>query len=70
MLAADFFRLDGCQGLVIGVANGHSMAYGCARAFRTLGADLAITYLNGKAALEKWKRKTGSSRGPISERIN
>jgi enoyl-[acyl-carrier protein] reductase I len=49
MLDVDFFRLDGRKGLVIGVANEHSIAYGCARAFRALGADLAITYLNDKA---------------------
>jgi enoyl-[acyl-carrier protein] reductase I len=35
--------------LVVGIANEHSIAYGCARAFRELGADLAITYLNDKA---------------------
>jgi enoyl-[acyl-carrier protein] reductase I len=37
------------KALVIGVANEHSIAYGCARAFRELGADVAITYLNDKA---------------------
>ena len=37
------------KGLVIGIANQHSLAYGCAHAFRTLGAELAITYLNEKA---------------------
>jgi enoyl-[acyl-carrier protein] reductase I len=36
------------KGLVIGIANEHSIAYGCAKAFRMLGADLAITYLNDK----------------------
>ena len=41
--------LKGCKALVIGVANEHSIAYGCAKAFRELGADLAITYLNEKA---------------------
>lgn len=41
--------LRGKRGLVIGIANEHSIAYGCARAFRRLGADLAITYLNEKA---------------------
>ncbi len=41
--------LKGAKALVIGVANEHSIAYGCARAFRELGADLAITYLNDKA---------------------
>ncbi|CAB3784265.1 enoyl-ACP reductase FabI [Paraburkholderia fynbosensis] len=35
--------------LIVGIANDHSIAYGCARAFRELGADLAITYLNDKA---------------------
>src|SRR5437773_685685 len=41
--------LKGAKALVIGVANEHSIAYGCAKAFRELGADLAITYLNEKA---------------------
>jgi enoyl-[acyl-carrier protein] reductase I len=37
------------KALVVGIANDSSIAYGCARAFRELGADLAITYLNEKA---------------------
>ena len=41
--------LKGAKALVVGVANEHSIAYGCARAFRELGADLAITYLNEKS---------------------
>jgi enoyl-[acyl-carrier protein] reductase I len=41
--------LEGKRGLVVGIANEHSIAWGCARAFRALGADLAITYLNEKA---------------------
>ena len=41
--------LDGHKALVVGIANEHSIAYGCARAFRALGAELAITYLNDKA---------------------
>ncbi|HML28655.1 MAG TPA: SDR family oxidoreductase, partial [Hyphomicrobium sp.] len=41
--------LAGKKGLVVGIANEHSIAYGCAKAFRDAGADLAITYLNGKA---------------------
>jgi enoyl-[acyl-carrier protein] reductase I len=49
MIDSDYFNLEGKKGLVIGVANMDSIAYGCARAFRTLGADLAITYLNEKA---------------------
>lgn len=41
--------LAGKKGLVVGIANEHSIAYGCAKAFRSAGADLAITYLNAKA---------------------
>jgi len=41
--------LKGAKALVIGIANEHSIAYGCAHAFHQLGADLAITYLNDKA---------------------
>jgi enoyl-[acyl-carrier protein] reductase I len=41
--------LKGKRALVVGIANEHSIAYGCARAFRELGADVAVTYLNDKA---------------------
>lgn len=41
--------LKGAKALVVGIANEHSIAYGCAKAFRELGADLALTYLNDKA---------------------
>ncbi len=41
--------LRGQKALVVGIANEYSIAHGCARAFRRLGADLAITYLNDKA---------------------
>ena len=37
------------KALVVGVANEHSIAWGCAKAFHELGAQLAITYLNDKA---------------------
>ena len=37
------------KALVVGIANEHSIAYGCASAFHELGAELAITYLNEKA---------------------
>ncbi len=43
------FSLAGTKILVVGVANDSSIAYGCAKAFRAQGADLAITYLNEKA---------------------
>ncbi len=41
--------LTGKKALVAGIANESSIAYGCAKAFREWGADLAITYLNEKA---------------------
>jgi enoyl-[acyl-carrier protein] reductase I len=41
--------LQGKKALVVGIANEHSIAYGCARAFREVGAELAVTYLNEKA---------------------
>jgi enoyl-[acyl-carrier protein] reductase I len=41
--------LKGRKGLIVGIANDKSIAWGCARAFRALGADLAVTYLNEKA---------------------
>ncbi len=43
------FSLKGHKALVVGVANEHSIAWGCAQALREQGADLAITYLNAKA---------------------
>src|SRR4249919_570889 len=41
--------LKGAKALVVGIANDSSIAYGCAKAFRELGADLALTYLSEKA---------------------
>jgi enoyl-[acyl-carrier protein] reductase I len=40
--------LEGKKGLIVGIANERSIAWGCARAFRALGAELAITYVNEK----------------------
>jgi len=40
--------LEGKKALVAGIANEHSIAYGCAKAFRELGAELAITYTGEK----------------------
>lgn len=42
-------ELSGKKALVVGIANDLSIAWGCARAFREAGADLAVTYLNEKA---------------------
>jgi enoyl-[acyl-carrier protein] reductase I len=40
--------LSGRKGLIVGMANEQSIAYGCARMFRQCGAELAITWLNDK----------------------
>ena len=41
--------LKGKKALIVGIANDQSIAYGCAKAFHELGADVAITYLNDKS---------------------
>lgn len=41
--------LKGKKGLVVGIANEHSIAYGCANIFRLAGAELAVSYANNKA---------------------
>ena len=41
--------LEKKRGLVVGIANAASIAYGCAQAFRNAGAELAVTYCNEKA---------------------
>lgn len=53
--------LKGKKGLIVGIANEHSIAWGCAKAFHEAGADLAITYLNKKA--EPYVR-------PLAEEVN
>jgi enoyl-[acyl-carrier protein] reductase I len=40
--------LKGARALVTGIANDQSIAWGCAKAFHEMGAELAITYLNDK----------------------
>lgn len=41
--------LNGKKGLIVGIANEHSIAAGCAKAFHEAGAKLAVTYLSEKA---------------------
>jgi len=41
--------LEGKRGLIVGIANEDSIAWGCAKAFRAFGAEIAVTYLNDKA---------------------
>ncbi|WP_213736928.1 enoyl-ACP reductase FabI [Bradyrhizobium sp. dw_411] len=41
--------LRGKKGLIVGIANESSIAYGCARMLHNAGAEIAVTYLNAKA---------------------
>ncbi len=43
------FSLEGKKGLIVGIANNESIAYGCAKYFKMMGAELAVTFLNEKA---------------------
>jgi enoyl-[acyl-carrier protein] reductase I len=40
--------LAGKKAFILGIANDQSIAYGCARAMRKMGADIAMTYRNDK----------------------
>ncbi len=42
-------NLQGKKGIIFGVANDKSIAFGCADVLRKLGAELCLTYLNEKA---------------------
>ncbi|KVQ08401.1 enoyl-ACP reductase [Burkholderia ubonensis] len=55
--------LEGRKALILGIANEHSIAYGSARAFRELGAELAITYANDKTRpyVEPLARELGAA---------
>ena len=55
--------LTGQKALVVGVANDLSIAYGCAKAFALVGADLAVTWLNDRARphVEPLARELGAS---------
>lgn len=43
------FDLKGQKGLIVGIANDHSIAYGCAKSIFQAGGEIAATYLNDKA---------------------
>lgn len=48
-MTSPLFGLQGKRGLVVGIANDQSIAWGCARALSAAGAQLALTWLNDKA---------------------
>jgi enoyl-[acyl-carrier protein] reductase I len=52
--------LSGKKGIILGVANDQSIAYGCALALREAGAELCISYQNDKAR---------SHVAPLAERV-
>jgi enoyl-[acyl-carrier protein] reductase I len=43
------FHLQGKKGLVLGLANEHSIAWGCARQAQAMGAEVVASCLNDKA---------------------
>ncbi len=53
--------LRGLRGLVVGIANENSIAYGCAAKLHAFGADVAVTYLNEKA--ERYVRPLAENLG-------
>ena len=53
--------IAGKKGLIVGIANDNSIAYGCAEVLHKLGAELAVTYLNEKA--ERFVRPLAESVG-------
>ena len=53
--------LDGKKGLIMGLANDHSIAWGIAQALHAEGADLAFTYVGD--ALERRVRPLAESLG-------
>ncbi len=55
--------LEGKSGMIVGIANKRSIAWGYARAFRALGAEIAITYVNERTRphVEPLAREVGTS---------
>lgn len=49
------------KGLIVGLANEQSIAWGCIQAFDALGAEMAVTYLN---------EKTRQYTEPLMQQIN
>lgn len=54
-------NLQGKKGIIFGIANHRSIAWGCARQLKQLGAQIGITYLN--EAMERRVRPLGEELG-------
>jgi len=52
--------LEGKKGLILGIANERSIAYGCGKVFHALGAELAVTF--GKEKSERFVK-------PLAEQL-
>lgn len=61
----DELRLKELNALVVGVANEHSIAWGIETALREAGAELALNFLNEKAASPR--RHVGHTQGPYRD---
>jgi enoyl-[acyl-carrier protein] reductase I len=48
-MSSHAFTLQGKKGLVLGLANAHSIAWGCARQAKAMGAEVVASCLNDKA---------------------
>lgn len=63
------FKLEGMKALIVGVANDKSIAWGCAKALKAQGAEIALTYAHPKT--EKWVRPLAEELGcPIFEKMD
>jgi len=57
----EILALSGRKGLVLGIANQHSLAWSAAKHFRNAGAELAVSYLNDMAKLAEPLMDKGGS---------
>ena len=53
--------MKGKKGLIMGVANSSSIAWGIASQLAAQGAELAFTYLGGSGACARWPRASAPS---------
>ena len=64
MNSTNLFSLAGKKGLILGIANDSSIAFGCARLMRAMGAEVVASCLNEKARkfVEDTKISIGDTR--------